>query len=102
MNNKRTKRSRKIRNYLWITRKKMGLAQKQVAFLLGHKSTTQLSRYERGTRIPSLKTALKLEIAYAKPLRLLFSELHDEVREDIQKRREKIVVYKELKEKKHA
>ncbi|HHT9126723.1 MAG TPA: helix-turn-helix domain-containing protein [Candidatus Brocadiia bacterium] len=83
---------------MWITRKKVGLAQKQVAFLLGHKNTTQLSRYEHGTRIPSLKTALKLEIAYAKPLRLLFFGLHDELREDVQKRREKIFVYKELKE----
>lgn len=82
------KRSRRIKNYLWITRKRMGLAQKQAAFLLGHKTTTQLSRYEKGVRIPSLKMALKLEIIYATPVRALFSELYDEVREDVREKRE--------------
>lgn len=73
----------------------MGLEQKQAAFLLGHKSTTQLSRYERGGRIPSLRTALKLESAYATPLRVLFSELFNELHGEVQKRRE--ALYKVLK-----
>lgn len=89
-------RSSKIKNYLWIYRKKMGLEQKQAAFLLGHKSTTQLSRYERGGRTPSLRTALKLESAYATPIRVLFSELFDELHRDVQKRRE--TLYKILKQ----
>lgn len=90
-----SKGSGKIKNYLWIYRKRMGLAQKQAAFLLGHKNTAQLSRYEKGRRIPSLVTALKLEIIYATPVRALFPKLCNELKEDIQKRQE--ILYKALK-----
>lgn len=83
----KVKRFRKITNRLWIVRKKTGLPQKQVAFLLGHKNTTQLSRYERGARIPSLETALKLESAYNTPVRVLFSGLYDQFHADVQGRR---------------
>lgn len=58
--------------FLWQARKRSGLSQKAVAFLLGHKFTDDLSRYERGQRIPTLPTALKLEIIYHAPIRLLF------------------------------
>ena len=95
---KRSKGSRKIKNCLWIIRKKLGYEQKQVAFLLGHKSTTQLSRYERGARIPNLETALKLEIAYSTPVRVLFSEFFKELYEEVQKKRE--ALYKAIKREK--
>lgn len=91
----KTKRFRKITNRLWIVRKKIGLPQKQVAFLLGHKNTTQLSRYERGSRIPSLETALKLESAYNTPVRVLFSGLYDQFHADVQGRRK--VLYERLR-----
>lgn len=58
--------------FLWRARKRSGLSQKAVAFLLGHKFTDDLSRYERGQRVPTLLTALKLEIIYQAPIRLLF------------------------------
>lgn len=82
----KVKKFRRITNCLWIVRKKSGLPQKQVAFLLGHKNTTQLSRYERGARIPSLETALKLESAYNTPVRVLFSGLYDQFHADVQGR----------------
>ncbi len=64
----------KPNNRLWQARHKLGLEQKQVAHLLGHKTCDQISRYERGSRMPSFKTALKLELIYRTPLRLLFPE----------------------------
>lgn len=85
-----SQKSRRIRNSLWIFRKRMNYAQKEAAFLLGHRNTAQLSRYEKSRRIPSLKTALKLEIIYAAPMRLLFSELYNEIREEIRKKKESL------------
>lgn len=72
----------KNKHRLWQARHKAGLEQKQVALLLGHRSTDQISRYERGTRTPTLKTALKLEIIYGIPVRLLFQEHYEQSRRE--------------------
>ena len=76
----------KYENRLWLARKRRVLQQKQVARLLDHKTIDQISRYENGNRIPTLETALKLEIIYGIPLRLLFTGLYNELRDAIQKR----------------
>jgi hypothetical protein len=47
-------------NNLWIARKHIGLAQKSVARLLGHRTTSAISEYETGRLLLNLKTALKL------------------------------------------
>jgi transcriptional regulator with XRE-family HTH domain len=78
--------NKNFENRLWLARKRRGLQQKQVARLLDHKTIDQISRYENGTRVPTLETALKLEIIYGIPLRLLFTSLYKEVRDTIQKR----------------
>ena len=80
---------RKILNNLWTYRKKNGLSQRKVAFLLGHKGSSQLSHYERGAKLPSLKNALRLEIIYHVPVAFLFRELHEGLRMEIRKRGEK-------------
>src|SRR5437870_13110734 len=76
----------KTENRLWIARKKRGFEQKQVAHLLNHKSVDQISRYENGSRLPKLQTALKLEIVYGVPLRLLFTDLYSQLRTEIKER----------------
>ncbi len=73
----------KNKHRLWQARHKAGLEQKQVALLLGHHSTDQISRYERGTRTPTLKTALKLEITYGISVGLLFQELYEQCRREV-------------------
>jgi transcriptional regulator with XRE-family HTH domain len=60
--------------YLWQARQRSGLPRKTIAFLLGRKFTDEISRYESGQRTPTLQTALKLEIIYRVPVRLLFYE----------------------------
>lgn len=62
--------------FLWQARQRSGLAQKTIAHLLGRKFTDEISRYENGQRIPTLITALKLEIIYRVPVRLLFYEIY--------------------------
>jgi transcriptional regulator with XRE-family HTH domain len=71
------------KNNLWQARKRIGLERKQVAFLLSHKTTDDISRYEKGNSLPNLNTALKLEIIYRVPIRLLFQSLFEEYREEI-------------------
>jgi transcriptional regulator with XRE-family HTH domain len=70
-------------NYLWIARKQVGLAQKSVARLLGHKTTSVISEYENGRLFPSLRTALKLAAIYNKPLTDLYSPLYREVEQEL-------------------
>lgn len=70
---------------LWLVRKRTGHEQKQIARLLG-RSIPQLSRYESGQRIPSLKVALKFSIVYKLPIRLLFRDYYDECRREIEGR----------------
>lgn len=73
----------KINNRLWQARHRAGLEQKQVARLLGHKNCDQISRYERGARLPGLRIALKLEIIYRTPISNLFPEHYQKYRFEV-------------------
>ena len=75
----------KFANRLWKARKRRGLGQKQVAFLIG-KTIGEVSRYERGVRLPELQTILALEIAYGVPLRVLYEDLYEQVRTEMRQR----------------
>jgi transcriptional regulator with XRE-family HTH domain len=75
-----------ITNCLWACRRKNGLSQKNVAIILGHKRSSQLSHYECGKTIPNLVTALKLEIIYRTPVAFLFYDLYRRLREEIRAR----------------
>ncbi|MBK8464946.1 MAG: helix-turn-helix transcriptional regulator [Chloracidobacterium sp.] len=68
-----------LNNALWRTRKSRGLAQKQVAWLLGHSSPSRISSYERGERTPNLVTALRLAAIYRCPVERLFPEHFDAI-----------------------
>lgn len=87
--NTNTARQQNQQNNLWQARKRAGLERKQVAFLLSKKSTDEISRYERGKYLPNLKTALKLEIIYQLPIRLLFQDLSEQLRTEIDEIKEK-------------
>lgn len=76
----------KYKNRLFLIRNKNALGQKQIAILLGHKTTDQISRFERGTKLPSLKTAFKLGIIYHTPLRVLFNGYYEACLIDLEKR----------------
>ena len=68
----------KIQNRLWLARKRRGLGQKQVAYLLG-KTIDEISRYERGVRIPSLEIVLSMELIYGIPARILFKDIYEQL-----------------------
>ena len=69
----------------------MGYSQQVVAALLGHQTTAHISAYERGRRIPSLSTALKLEIILCTPLSWLYHERYMQLKTRINSQREQLV-----------
>jgi transcriptional regulator with XRE-family HTH domain len=75
------------KNNLLQARRRSGLEPKQVAFLLGKKTTDELYRYENGNYFPNLPTVLKLEIIYRTPTRLLFQDLFETFKMEIDEKR---------------
>jgi len=71
--------AQKLNNYLLTYRKRAGLSQDEMAFLLGTVSGTRVSRYERFGREPGLQTALAYEIIFAAAQQDLFAGLYEEV-----------------------
>jgi hypothetical protein len=58
----------RLENYLRACRKKSGLTQHEVGFLLGRENGAQVSRYEKRHRLPPLETALAREEISGFPL----------------------------------
>ena len=77
-------------NRLWIARKKLGLGQKSVARLLGHKSTSPISEYETGRLLPNLRTALKLAAIYQTALPDLYITLQRQIEAEVEAMRKKL------------
>jgi transcriptional regulator with XRE-family HTH domain len=73
----------KTENRLASFRRRRGYSQRRVAHLLGHKSHGALSSYERGRVLPTLTTALKLEIVLRTPVAFLFPSVYDALRNEI-------------------
>ena len=77
---------RKLDNYLRTHRKRAGLSQDEVAYLLGCRSGAKVSRYERFARHPTLQTALAYEAIFGVAVRELFVGLFQKVERPIVKR----------------
>jgi transcriptional regulator with XRE-family HTH domain len=71
--------SHKLQNYLRTYRKRAGLSQDEVAFLLGCESGAKTSRYERFARQPNLQTALAYRVIFAVSMEELFAGIFQRV-----------------------
>ena len=78
--------SQKLPNYLKTYRKRAGLSQADLAYLLGVRSGTKVSRYERFSRVPNLETALAFEALYHLPVADLFAGVADDRARDVLRR----------------
>ncbi len=81
---------RSLNNYLRSHRKRLGLTQDEVAFLLGSGSATKVSRYERFRREPTLRIAFAFEVFYHTPARKLFAGIFEDVRRETEKRERRL------------
>jgi transcriptional regulator with XRE-family HTH domain len=61
-----------LRNYLKTYRKRSGLSQRELTYLLGQKHRAKVSRYERNERTPALRTLIGYETIFRVVLRDLF------------------------------
>ncbi len=69
----------KLPNYLRMHRRRHGLSQAELASLIGGQSGTRVSRYERGSRLPSLETALAFEAIFKTSVHELFAGVGERV-----------------------
>src|ERR1700740_3010508 len=75
-----------LANYLKTYRKRSGLTQREVAFLIGWKHGEQLRRYEKHHRIPTLQVALACEAIFKVPATDLFAGANDSIVGEIETR----------------
>jgi transcriptional regulator with XRE-family HTH domain len=78
--------SAQLPNYLLAHRKRSGLSQAEIAFLLGNEGGETVCRHECFEREPSLRTALSYEAIYQKHARELFPGVYREIEEQVAKR----------------
>jgi len=66
-------------NHLYPLRKNRTYEQKHLALLLGC-SRAMVSQYERGVHLPSLRTAILMELVLGARLSEIYVDLYDELR----------------------
>ena len=76
----------KLHNYLRTYCKRASLSQDEVASMLGVSGGPKVSRYERGSREPSLKTALRYSALFGAPIEELFAGLCEKVADETARR----------------
>ena len=76
----------RIISYLRTYRKRGGLTQDEMAFLLGCQSGAKLSRFERLARQPNLETALACQVVFGIPAHELFPGVFAEVERTVTER----------------
>lgn len=71
--------SQKIYNYIRSHRKRAGLSQEELAFLLGCQSHTKVSRYENLSREPNIQTVFACQAVFQIEARTLFPGMYTKV-----------------------
>jgi transcriptional regulator with XRE-family HTH domain len=80
----------KLANYLRTHRKRAGLTQRDLAFLLGVNARGPISEIEKRHRVPLLRTALSLEAIFEIPAAELFAGMRESVGEEVNVRCRKL------------
>lgn len=81
----------KLPNYLRASRKRAGLSQEDLAFLLGCKNGSKVGRYERFRRQPTLPTVFVLESIFGRPARELFAGIYEDATQHAADRARRLV-----------
>jgi transcriptional regulator with XRE-family HTH domain len=82
--------SHKLPNYLRVHRKRLGLSQHEVAFLLGWRDASQPSRYEHFSRTPTLRTALALAVILQMGVHELFLGEYQKVEDAVSRQAQRL------------
>lgn len=80
-----------LQNYLRTHRRKAGLSQDELAFLLGVETGTAVSRYESGRRTPGLLLALAYEAVFGISGKELFAGEFFRVEAEVKERAQRLL-----------
>jgi transcriptional regulator with XRE-family HTH domain len=83
--------SHRLPHYLRTYRKRAGFSQDELAWLLGCRCGTKVSRYERFARTPNLQTVFAYEIIFGVPARELCAGIFEVVSRATSKRVESLI-----------
>ncbi len=86
----KTIKQKQILNRLWKYRKERGLTQRDVAYILGTKNSSQISHWERGDKIPGTRNILKLSALYQRLSNDLLWGFYEKLREEVIARKKKL------------
>jgi len=78
-------------SYVRTQRRRWALTQKEVAALLGFENRASVSRIEQGKHVPTLETALALEVLFGVAPREMFPAIFGEIEEQVM--RQSLVLY---------
>jgi transcriptional regulator with XRE-family HTH domain len=68
-------------------RMEKGLTQRELAHIMGYQSVSSLSHLEAGHKLPSLTTALRLEVALQRFIGDIYPRLYGQLRAPVARRR---------------
>lgn len=72
-------------------RKRAGLSQAEIAFLLGGRSGSKVSRYEHGARRPSFETVIAYEVILHAALSDLFAGMYRDIEKQTRRRAGRLI-----------
>ena len=82
-----------LNNCLRKYRKIRGLKQKDVAKILGLRSTSMISRWEKGGSIPDSLNVFKLSLLYRTMVDALYADLVRTLKDELRKREEEVAKF---------
>ncbi len=88
------KNKRAVPNCLRKYRKARGLKQKDVAKILGIKSASMVSRWEKGLCMPNTLNLFRLATLYRTMADALFIDMVRALRDDVHRREKKVAISK--------
>lgn len=89
---------RPLNYYLRSYRRHAHLTQASLGYLLGGSTGVKVSRYESGSRTPSLETGLAYEAALGVPVCQLFRGRYEEIAEQVERRRRRLEAKEEKRQ----
>lgn len=69
-----------------LLRRRLGLSQRELAFVLGYDTDSQVSRIENGSRTPQLVEVLVIELVFGVPAVTVFPEVRHAIGRRIRRR----------------
>jgi DNA-binding XRE family transcriptional regulator len=79
-------RNFKQTNFVSMYRKRTGLSQGDLAYLLGCRSKCTVCRHEKAAQVPTLRMALRFQVIFGVPVSAVFPKLFQDVEREVQSR----------------